>query len=105
AGSGVIFCRVVPVRRRRGAAAPPEPNAYPTSGVATTRSTASRPHAAAGGDGNETAANVLPELDDTKSPSANATSSSTVPPAGCTVMSQHFVGRLRLQLVPELTET
>jgi hypothetical protein len=49
--------------------------------------------------------NVLPAFDEANSPSANAASTSTVPPLGCTVMSQHLTARLTLQFAPALTET
>jgi hypothetical protein len=46
----------------------------------------------------------LPASVETNSPSANAASSSTAPPAGCTLMSQHLPARLRFQVRPPSVE-
>src|SRR5262245_6767728 len=104
-GSEVIFVHVVPARRQRCGVLPADPNAYATSGDAVTRSTANRTQAAAGDDGSDTALKLLPPFADAKSPSANDVRISVVPPLGWTLMSQHFVGRLRLQLAPEFEDT
>src|SRR5678815_2544690 len=104
AGREVILVHDVPERRQRCAVEAEAANAYATSGAAATRSTPSRVHEA-GLDGSGTDAKLLPALAETNKPSANAASSSTVPPLGCTVMSQHLTLRFRLQLVPEFVET
>src|SRR5215467_14375495 len=93
AGSVVIFVHVAPLRRHKNAVALMHPNTYATSGELATRSTASRVHGPAGAPGSATGENVLPPLVDTNTPSANAASSSTVPPFGWTVMSQHWPPR------------
>src|SRR5215467_4189572 len=89
AGSVVIFVHVDPVRRHKNATEFMQPNTYATSGELATRSTASRVHTPPGLAGSATGENVLPPLVDTNTPSANAASSSTVPPFGWTEMSQH----------------
>src|SRR5438876_8690622 len=89
AGSVVIFVHVDPLRRQKCAVALMHPNTYALSGELATRSTASRVHTPAGFAGRVTGENELPPLVDTKTPSANAASSSTIPPLGWTVMSQH----------------
>src|SRR5215468_1705530 len=89
AGSVVIFVHVAPLRRHKNATELMHPNTYATSGELATRSTASRVHAPPGAPGSATGEKVLPALVDTNTPSANEASTSTMPPLGCTVMSQH----------------